>query len=435
MAHTVFVRGIPDNPSVIDVRVRLTPGVDGVVLFRAMLNTAATADEIVLDPQNTSFQGQVYRWFHLNFADNRSGWVRDDLLDLQGDLSNFGYGNYPRRTFAFVAAQSVPASQIKKPASTTTPAPTPVQPQPVQPVQPVVPPEPKKQTQPVPVEPVQIPICKGNARPDVQPNLRTGPSITATPIGRLQPNDAVSIYGVEMGRDGDLFRWVKIEYKGLLGYVREDLLTYQDACKVLGLPKPVVGAPKPVTIPPITLNSSKFDAPVAGYIITQEFGVNNHRGTDFGLRVGSAVIASGNGTAFLTRCQRCRSDAPNFRSQNIPDSDRSALNDPAWGYGFGNLVIMRYAWEALPDAMRSAMTLRGLSNGFVYAIHAHLSDINVANGQLVSKGTIIGLSGNTGNSTGAHLHLELRLSMDGTINKIEGLFQRAVENARSMYNI
>ncbi|MBX3065491.1 MAG: peptidoglycan DD-metalloendopeptidase family protein [Anaerolineae bacterium] len=428
MAHTVFIRGIPDNPSVIDVRVRLTPGVDGVVLFRSLINTPATADEIVLDPQSASIQGQVYRWFHLTFADKRSGWVRDDLLDIQGDLTEFGYSNYPRRTFAFVAAQSVPANQIKKPASAAAPVPS-------QPVQPVVPPTPKKQTQPVPVEPVQTPICKGNARPDVQPNLRAGPSITATPVGRIQPNDPVSIYGVEMSRDGDLFRWVKVEYKGLLGYVREDLLTYQDECNVLGLPKPVVGAPKPVTIPPITLNSAKFDSPVAGYIITQEFGVNNHRGTDFGLRVGSTVSASGNGTAFTLRCQRCRSDAPNFRSQNVSDNDRGALNDPAWGYGFGNLVIVRYAWESLPDAMRSVMTQRGLSNGFVYAIHAHLSDISVANNQLVSKGTVIGLSGNTGNSTGAHLHLELRLSMDGSINKIEGLFQRAVENSRSMYNI
>lgn len=43
-----------------------------------------------------------------------------------------------------------------------------------------------------------------------------------------------------------------------------------------------------------------------------------------------------------------------------------------------------------------------------YAIYGHLSRIDVAIGDTVSMNTVVGLLGNTGCSTGAHLHLELR---------------------------
>ena len=43
-----------------------------------------------------------------------------------------------------------------------------------------------------------------------------------------------------------------------------------------------------------------------------------------------------------------------------------------------------------------------------WVIYAHLSKLDVKPGDKVTKGQAIGLSGNTGNSSGPHLHFEMR---------------------------
>jgi murein DD-endopeptidase MepM/ murein hydrolase activator NlpD len=56
--------------------------------------------------------------------------------------------------------------------------------------------------------------------------------------------------------------------------------------------------------------------------------------------------------------------------------------------GYGNLVIVE--------------------NGAYRTYYAHLDSIPVTIGQTVKAGEVVGLSGNTGNSTGPHLHYEVR---------------------------
>jgi murein DD-endopeptidase MepM/ murein hydrolase activator NlpD len=61
-----------------------------------------------------------------------------------------------------------------------------------------------------------------------------------------------------------------------------------------------------------------------------------------------------------------------------------------WNYGYGNVVQIDHG------------------NGYV-TVYAHLSTIFVTQCQTVGQGAVIGLSGNTGNSFGAHLHFEIRV--------------------------
>jgi LysM repeat protein len=66
-----------------------------------------------------------------------------------------------------------------------------------------------------------------------------------------------------------------------------------------------------------------------------------------------------------------------------------------WNGGYGNVVMIDHG------------------NGYI-TVYGHLNQINVVPCQAVYSGQLIGLAGNTGNSTGAHLHFEIRL---GSVNQ------------------
>jgi murein DD-endopeptidase MepM/ murein hydrolase activator NlpD len=87
----------------------------------------------------------------------------------------------------------------------------------------------------------------------------------------------------------------------------------------------------------------------------------NHNGLDFAGNTGEAVYASDAGVIVY-----------------------SGWND----YGYGNMIMIDHG------------------NGF-QSLYAHLSALNVGCGQSVGQGEVIGAIGNTGRSSGSHLHFEI----------------------------
>jgi len=116
-------------------------------------------------------------------------------------------------------------------------------------------------------------------------------------------------------------------------------------------------------VAPLVVGTGSFIFPVSSRNFTQYFWYG-HPGIDVGLPVGSATFAADTGTV-------------TYAGWNV--------------YGYGNLIVINHG------------------NGYE-TFYAHLSGFNVVPGQIVTKGQVIGATGNTGNSSGPHIHFEIRLS-------------------------
>ena len=90
----------------------------------------------------------------------------------------------------------------------------------------------------------------------------------------------------------------------------------------------------------------------------------------------------------------------------------------------GNILAIsdgEIVWAGLRGAYGNCINIRhmGSDGKEFYSFYAHLSRIDVAQGQTVSQGQVIGLQGGAktdpghGSSTGSHLHFEIRLSSNG----------------------
>lgn len=88
-----------------------------------------------------------------------------------------------------------------------------------------------------------------------------------------------------------------------------------------------------------------------------------HNGTDFAVRIGTPIVAPADGVVDIARYSK----------------------------GAGYYIVLRH-------------------RGNYSTVYMHLSKMNVKPGQRVKAGSIIARSGNTGMSTGPHLHYELRIN-------------------------
>ena len=103
--------------------------------------------------------------------------------------------------------------------------------------------------------------------------------------------------------------------------------------------------------------------PIKGAAFTSGYGWRwgrMHEGNDFGTPVGTPVHAMSTGTVTFAGFEG----------------------------GYGNKIEIEY-WDG------------------TVSVYGHLSVIQVSTGEQVTPGEVVGLSGNTGHSTGPHLHLEI----------------------------
>jgi murein DD-endopeptidase MepM/ murein hydrolase activator NlpD len=161
----------------------------------------------------------------------------------------------------------------------------------------------------------------------------------------------------------------KVEVAAITGLsfnsLREPVFLIQPGMKLIvpGGTKPYV--PRTVTsfsgpVPTNSGGTGMFMWPVGG-ALTQGYWYG-HRAIDIGAPTGSAVVAG----------------------------DTGYVSFAGWtDIGYGYLIIVDHA------------------NGYS-SYYAHLSQLYVLLGQQVDKGQVIGAVGSTGNSTGPHLHLEIR---------------------------
>lgn len=112
-------------------------------------------------------------------------------------------------------------------------------------------------------------------------------------------------------------------------------------------------------------------APLEGFRLTSDFGLRNHpvmggmrmhKGIDLASPVGTPVYATADGVV-------ARAD---------------------WFSSYGLFIAIEHGGE-------------------IETRYGHLSRLNVADGQMVHKGDLIGFVGTTGRSTGPHLHYEVRV--------------------------
>ncbi|MFI9629977.1 M23 family metallopeptidase [Streptomyces sp. NPDC052042] len=122
--------------------------------------------------------------------------------------------------------------------------------------------------------------------------------------------------------------------------------------------------------------AASWEKPVKRYELSASFGndgsrwAHKHSGQDFAVPVGTKVGAAHSGVVV-----------------------KAGSNGGGDGPAYGNAIVIKHG------------------NG-TYSQYAHLSEIDVHVGQSVTTGERIGLSGNTGNSSGPHLHFEIRHTAD-----------------------
>ncbi len=132
-----------------------------------------------------------------------------------------------------------------------------------------------------------------------------------------------------------------------------------------------------VNIPEVSASGTWMMWPTYTHVINSYYGMRTdpvsgviyrlHAGVDVNSAYGTQIWAAAGGTVILA----------------------------GWNGGYGNCVMVNHG------------------NGYT-TLYGHMSSIAVSYGQYVTMGQVLGYVGSTGNSTGPHLHFEVRASATGS---------------------
>jgi hypothetical protein len=368
------ITGIPDLSF---VRIRRGPGTNNTEVFQVDKGTPnALVTDVKPDQQGHKKDGKTHQWFHLTFHDGRTGWARDDLVSIQGECGRFGYDDLEglHRGSSLVRHVPIEIDRDK-------------------------PPEPPSSRTKINtssactgkvVSPVPAPVFAGphNARYDV--------------IVRLAPGTKVGIFDIRPQDGGGPHRWLQVEVNRKQGWIREDSLAFEGNCERFTLR---------------TQSDKLFPPPMRRYQMTGTFQAGMHDGWDM-IPAGAPVLSAPVAATVVRahRCSKCTADKPAARHHGLPLHSQETFKDSAWGWGFGHHVIVRYAYDVLPADTRNWLSNNGKARWYIFALYGHLQRMSVHNNQTLTGETELGLVGDTGNSTGAHLHLEIRAGSNGSLS-------------------
>ncbi|MFG2680691.1 peptidoglycan DD-metalloendopeptidase family protein [Streptomyces sp. NPDC048392] len=219
------------------------------------------------------------------------------------------------------------------------------------------------------------------ARADLAVNRAIGKSLRAEARLAADEAKARTAWQALEKRNADLVR-LKRKIEGKLEAARSRLEGQADASVAAGAcPGAVRLDQRDVPVGP------SWVAPVETYELSASFGsggsrwAKRHTGQDFAVPVGTPVRAVGTGRVVKVTC----------------------------GGAFGIQVVVQHA------------------DGY-HTQYAHLSAVAVDQGERVGPGQWIGQSGSTGNSTGPHLHFEVRVTPEtgSALDPVPWLSQRGV---------
>lgn len=112
--------GIPNMPTITEVNVRADASIKSEKKFTVPVGFSGMAiHDVKEDLEQAKTAGKVHYWIQIAFPGGADGYVRDDLIAIEGDCAKFGYSDGLERTRAFDL--TVSTSQ----ASTAPAAPTP----------------------------------------------------------------------------------------------------------------------------------------------------------------------------------------------------------------------------------------------------------------------------------------------------------------------